>query len=244
VENNIQDQLNRVANEVEGNTEVEERSETNTDQESVVDESQQTEGSESTSENDVPKDLPDEERKQAGAFAAMRKRLKELEDENKALKETTAPNSNIPKAPEEPKEKKGQSANEEYEQLAKRLEEVEKYNRKLQEQQVQSKITSEIMQLQKAYGLSNDQLAEFADQLEQRGFRLTNLNMPLKDMYAAINYDKLVAAEVERAKKEIAGQTNYDEAPSTGPKDTGGKGTKTKDNLLSTIRRVASKLDE
>lgn len=241
MENNIQDQLNRVANQAEP-SEVEESSETNTE-EAVVDEPSSDE-SVSTPENDeVPKELPEEERKQAGAFAAMRKRLKELEDENKTLKQT----SDVPKAaepePETDKPKKGQDASEEYQQLAKRLEEVEKYNRKLQEQQVQSRITSEIMQLQKTYNLTNDDLAEFADQLEERGFRLTNLNMPLKDMYAAVNHDRLVAAEVERAKREIAGQTNYEEAPTTGPKETGGKSAKQKDNLLSTLRRVASKLE-
>lgn len=241
MENNIQDQLNRVANQAEP-SEVEESSETNTE-EAVVDEPS-SDASVSTPENDeVPKELPEEERKQAGAFAAMRKRLKELEDENKTLKQT----SDVPKAaepePETDKPKKGQDASEEYQQLAKRLEEVEKYNRKLQEQQVQSRITSEIMQLQKTYNLTNDDLAEFADQLEERGFRLTNLNMPLKDMYAAVNHDRLVAAEVERAKREIAGQTNYEEAPTTGPKETGGKSAKQKDNLLSTLRRVASKLE-
>lgn len=241
MDNNIQDQLSRVANQIEGTEEVEaeESLETNAEEEVSVDEPGNIDESGSTLENDeVLKELPEDERKQAGAFAAMRKRLKELEDENKILKQsstsTQETNTQQPKVETKPKDV-------EYQELVKRLEEVETYNRQLQEQQLQGKVATEIMDLQKTYNLSNDELAEFADQLEEKGFNISNLNMPLKDMYAAVNYNKLIAREVERVKKEISGTASYEEAPTTGPKE-GAKAVKTKDDLLSTLRRVASKI--
>lgn len=240
MDNNIQDQLSRVANQIEGTEEVEESLETNAEEEVSVDEPGNIDESGSTLENDeVPKELPEEERKQAGAFAAMRKRLKELEDENKILKQSSTPTEEVPTTQQSKTETKPKDV--EYQELVKRLEEVETYNRKLQEQQMQGKIASEIMDLQKSYSLTNDELAEFADQLEEKGFNISNLNMPLKDMYAAVNYNKLIAREVERVKKEISGTANYEEAPTTGPKE-GAKAVKSKDDLLSTLRRVASKI--
>ena len=240
MDNNIQDQLNRVANEIAG-TEEETQESLESTEEVVVDEPVDNDEADSTESNEeVPKELPEDERKQAGAFAAMRKRLKELEEENKVLKVSSSP------SPTETEEKTQSSAKgskeDEYTQLVKRLEEVESYNKKLQEQQVQSKVAYDVMELQKAYSLNQDELAEFADQLEEKGYDLTNLNMPLKDMYAAMNFNKLVAKEVERVKKEVSGTTNYEQAPSTGPKETGAKPTKAKDDLLGTLRRVASKI--
>lgn len=238
VENNIQDQLDRVAKQVAGEETVDEstvKADPNV-QNQDDDQGLKDDGSNQEGKTD-PETNPEDDKKQASAFAAMRKRLKELEEENKTLKQGTQP----PKKEEPPKE--DPSTNPEISALAKRLEELEAYNKSLQQKQVETIVTRQIEDLTKEFNLTADDLAILADEIETRGYDLNNLKMPLRDMYVAINHENLVKAEVERIKKEIQNGMSTDEsAPTGGPKQTGGTSTKANDDIRSTLLRVASKI--
>ena len=239
MEKNIQDQLDRVAKQAEGTSEEpkEETLEEETTEDPVkADEPKDDEVDSKPKEDDEETDdSKDDERKQASAFAAMRKRLKELEEENKTLK---GQKKEEPKK-EEPKEESDSSKTQT--ELEKRLAEAEKYIQEMRQKEQQQRITNEVVELKERYGLDNDALVEFADELEKRGFQIGNTSMSLTDMYAAVNHEKIVQAEVEKAKKEIAAQSN-DTPPSTGPKPNAGTSSKQKDDVRSTIARVASKI--
>ena len=237
VEKNLQDQLERVAKQAEGTSE-------ETEDEALEEETTETEETDESTEEEVDSN-PDgtdeetskeEERKQASAFAAMRKRLKELEEENKTLK------AQKPKVEEEQEESdESEDSKPAQTELEKRLADAEKYIQEMRAKEQKDRIANEVITLQQKYGLNNDQLTEFADELEKRGFQIGNTSMTLVDMYAAINHENLVQAEVERVKKEIAQQSN-ETPPSTGPKPNTSGDTKQKDDIRKTIARVASKI--
>ena len=236
---NIQDQLERVAKKAEGTSEEpkDETLEEETTKPEETDESTDEEVDSKPKEDEEETDeTKEDERKQASAFAAMRKRLKELEEENKALKTQQNPKEE-PAGEEKPKETEDSETSE----LEERLTKAEKYIRQMELEKQQQRVTQEIIDVKQRYNLSSDELSEFADELEKRGFQIGNTSMSLTDMYAAINHEKIVQAEVEKAKQLIAHQSG-DTPPSTGPKPNTGGATKQKDDVRSTIARVAAKL--
>ena len=241
MENNFQDQLDRVAKNLDGGEDLEESTvEAGTKEDLKDDDLEDKElGSTQDKDKEPPKELPEDEKKQAGAFAAMRKRLKELEEENKTLKEGTQQKETPPPKEEPPAEE----TNKEYLELAKRLEELERRNQELQQREMEVRVTKEIQNLTQEFNLTQDDLAKFADEIENRGYDINSLKMPLRDMYVAVNHDMLIKAEVERVKKEIQAQMSpEDNAPSGGPKQTGGKGTKGTSDIRATLARVGSKI--
>ena len=239
MENNIQDQLERVAKLAEGTVEeeevLEEDLEEGTDEDEKADEPDKDESG-SNQEDETSKD---DERKQASAFAAMRKRLKEFEEENKTLKEQLE--GKPPKSKEQEQEPKKEES-----ELQKRLLDAEKQIQELRAKEQQKQITNELVELKTRFNLNNDQLVEFADELEKRGYQIGDTRTPLADMYTMVYHDKIVqnrvSAEVERVKKELMSQYE-DVPPGTGPKSPGAPSGKQKDNIRATLARVAAKLE-
>lgn len=258
VENDIQSQLDRVAMKAEGGSSTEEEDlekdttqgiektdESGTQQvdstQESTNEAENGQDSEKDTKNDPSTD--DETKKQASAFAAMRKRLKELEEENKTLKQSAQQTPEQKKtdttqqdSQDKPDDKEGSDNN--LTELQKRIEQNEKYINQLEAERRQQKVANEVMELQQKYNLDADAITEFADELERRGVQIGNAGMPLVNLYAAINHDKIVQSEIERVKKEVAGAA----APKTGPTQQSASNTKSSDNVQDTIARVAKRL--
>lgn len=243
VEKTLQDQLKRVEDKAEGKSDKPEDENPEKDTTEDPEPADEQKGDEVDSKPEGDEDKPEErkepteeQKKDAAAFAAMRRKLKELEDENKRLKETSE---------EKPPEEEGTQEKPEEDKKAKaledRLREAEEYINNLKKQQQQYQVTQEVANLKAKYELSNDELTEFAQELDRQGYKLDDPNMPLENMYLALNHDKIMQREVEKAKKEIAAQYQ-DTAPSTGPKSKGGDNKETTD-VRSTLERVGKKVN-
>ena len=260
VDNNIQDQLNRVANPDSQETETtkpEEETKTQEEglKEGTVENQQQTDASsddtttastpeEGTQEKDGGQEKDDESSKKAGqAFAAMRTRMKELEEENKALKEqqSQAGQDQTQQDKKDDPTKEQPKADESYEELRERLEKTEKYVQQMQLQTQQQKVAQEVQELRDRHSLGDDEIYQFADSLEKQGYQIGQNGMTLSQMYTAMNQDKIINDAVEKAKKEVI-QQQQPSAPKTGPTTSQTSSTKQKANVNQTLDRVAKKL--
>lgn len=195
-------------------------------QQGTVDEPNPEDGEENPEEaNPEGEGSEEEERKKASAFAAMRVETKKLQEQNKQLLERLAQLEQA-KAPEpKPEGDKPSEKEEPQTDLEKRIALLEEQLRQTQEKTVNDQVRQEVIDLRDKYNLSADDLVEFANELENQGYKLDNLGIPLETLYRGLRYDNLVQREVDKAKRALSGQA--EEAPAAGTKTSTGATKKT-----------------
>lgn len=231
MEKNIQDALSRVSG--EGNTEETDPTKTNeTDPKENGEEEENGQGEDPKPSGEAGK-----------AFAAMRVKIKQLEEQ---LAAATKP----PEEPQEtkpPEETKGETKDPdktEDSELAKtvkalqeQLKTIQSEREQNQQERQQAETVAQLKKLQADYGLDDKGLIKFADDAEEAGYKLSEAGRSFDELYRLVYFDDLVNKEVERVKAELSGA----QAPGTGPRgqSTGSKATKT--NVRSAIARIAEK---
>lgn len=181
--------------------------------------------------------------KSSAAFAAMRKRISELEtqlkeaNDNKASTQENQQQQEKQQTDGQEDQGESQKENPEYKALQERLDRLEQERKQEQEQRKMTQTAYELQQLQDQYKLSSDDLYKFADDAQAKGIDLMNTDFSVQDVYNTVYHEQIVQSEVERVKQELQNQ-EANPQPSSGPrtkstpKGTGGK------SILDTIAEV------
>ena len=122
-------------------------------------------------------------------------------------------------------------------ELLTRMEQSEQRTAQLEQERLRDQATLGFQHLKDTYGLNNDELLAFAKQLEEANKNPFVEPIDLIQEYRMLNYDALLAKEVEKKVQEVLALQGHAATHSTTPGQARGKGAST-EQKVTTIQGV------
>lgn len=128
--------------------------------------------------------------------------------------------------------------------LLKRMEQLENNNAMYEAEQRKTDTMVSFQKLQATYGLTNDELIAFAQELDERGLNPFNTRVNIDSVYKDLHFDEIVNKRVTLAVQEALKKSSVADTHSSTPNThTGRKDNSGSDKKITTVSQLSDLLD-